>query len=46
MPALSTGTVAFARPAATADGIFTPNESSTSGMLRALRDAGMLKVRE
>ncbi len=26
------------------DGIFTPNESSTSGMLRALRDAGMLKT--
>lgn len=25
------------------DGVFTPNESSTSGMLRALRDAGMLK---
>jgi hypothetical protein len=24
------------------DGIFTPNESSTSGMLRALRDAGMV----
>jgi ribose transport system substrate-binding protein len=24
------------------DGIFCPNESSTSGMLRALRDAGML----
>lgn len=26
------------------DGVFTPNESSTSGMLRALRDAGMLKT--
>lgn len=27
------------------DGIFTPNESSTSGMLRALREAGMLRSR-
>jgi ribose transport system substrate-binding protein len=27
------------------DGIFCPNESSTSGMLRALRDAGMLARR-
>jgi ribose transport system substrate-binding protein len=27
------------------DGIFCPNESSTAGMLRALRDAGMLKRR-
>jgi ribose transport system substrate-binding protein len=27
------------------DGIFTPNESSTSGMLRALQDAGMLAGR-
>ena len=27
------------------DGIFTPNESSTSGMLRALKDAGMLAGR-
>jgi hypothetical protein len=26
------------------DGIFTPNESSTAGMLRALLDAGMLKT--
>jgi ribose transport system substrate-binding protein len=26
-----------------ADGVFAPNESSTSGMLRALRDAGMLR---
>jgi ribose transport system substrate-binding protein len=28
------------------DGVFTPNESSTSGMLRALRDAGMLRTLE
>jgi ribose transport system substrate-binding protein len=27
------------------DGIFCPNESSTSGMLRALQDAGMLATR-
>lgn len=27
------------------DGIFCPNESSTSGMLRALQDAGMLKTK-